>query len=1245
MGKAVVEKDTVVKRKSKPYPIVAIGASAGGLEAIRELLENLPTDSGMAYVYIQHLDPTHKSMLSEILQRATKMKVLEAKHLMHIQPNHVFIIPPNKDMAIIDGVLTLNPRKAKPSIHLPVDNFFSSLAEKQKEGAIGIVLSGNASDGTFGLKAIKLAGGLTFAQDDSAKFQSMPQSAIGSGVVDMVLSPKEIAKELERISRHPATSAIIEEKPDHISENDIPNNDEDLANIVQLLKKATSVDFSHYKMNTIKRRVLRRMLIYKQDTLADYYHYLKQHTGEINVLYQDILINVTSFFRDPDAMEYVKKTLIPRILKTKKPNEPIRVWVPACASGEEAYSLAMVFMEVLGDKAVTTPLQIFASDLSELSIAKARMGLYAQSDLADVSPERIKRFFEKIDGAYRVVKSIRDLCVFANHNVFRDPPFSRLDLVSCCNFLIYLDNVLQKRLLSIFHYAVLPNGFLILGKSETISASQHLFSQIEKKYRIYIRKNESSDKAIFDMHYRVHNAPVFAGKGEKVAKKNAVTESDFEKTVEEILLKEFIPASVVINSNLEILQFNGSTGLFLEPSHGKASLNLLKMARSGLSYELRNAVHKAGKSGERIKKTGLEIKIREKVHQVSIEVVPLPADEEQLFLIVFEEFKASPTTETKSNLTRDKLVKQLQTELLAAKEDMHSIIEEQEASVEELQSANEEIISSNEELQTVNEELETTKEEVESANEELLTINNELQVRNEQLSESYEYSQAIFDTIEEAVLVLDKNFKVKTANKSFYKIFQVKEQDTEGMLLYELGNRQWNILKLRELLEDVIANNKSFKGLEIEHNFPQIGKKIMLLNARRITQQIQRQHLIILAISDISEQRHGERIIAEQEARFRNMANNVPAMLWTTGIDRDFNFVNKTWLKFTGRRMEQEMGMGWTQNVHKDDLAQHIAVFTAHFNKKEAFSEEFRLRRHDGEYRWVREDAEPNFSQEGEFLGYIGSCAEIHDEKLAHIEMEQIVEQRTRELKEAITELSNKNLELGQFAYVASHDLQEPLRKIITFSDRLLEKSRERPRAEQDYLDKIIFCTEKMRKLINDLLNFSKASRSGKEFKEVDLNKVVKEVVKDLDLLIDEKKAKLSIEKLPVIQGLPHQLHQLFTNLITNSLKFSTDKGVPQIKISSKEMKDNELSRFPNFDSKEAFYEIIIQDNGIGFQQDFAEQIFTIFQRLDNEGKYLGSGIGLALCRKIVINHRGLIFAKSEPDKGAAFHVILPMEQ
>ncbi len=1018
MGKKAISSGATQPKKVA-IPIVAIGASAGGLEAVSELFQNLSPTTGMAFVYIQHLNPTYESQLATILGRQTAMPVIEAQHELTIQANHVYIIPPGKDMESVDGVLMLMPRQTRPYLHMPIDQFFISLAERQKDGAIGVVLSGMANDGTLGLKTIKVAGGITFVQDDSAKYHSMPKSAIAEGVVDMVLSPAGIAKEIERLSekaevfRQTAIAELEHEEDD--------GNNEDLSAIIQIVKKAVGVDFSHYKMTTIRRRIIRRMLLYKLETLGEYAQYLKENPSEANVLYSDLLINVTTFFRDAETMEYVKKSLFPKLVKAKALREPLRIWIPACSTGQEAYSLAMLLLETLGDTVSGIPIHIFATDLSELAIAKARLGNYTLSELADVSPQRLKRFFNKVDDQYRITKTIRDLCVFAPHNLLSDPPFSRLDFISCRNLLIYLDTSLQRKALASFHYALNPGGYLLLGKSESVSTSAALFTSVEKTYKIYARKNDVISRIAFDKSTERMNSrrfdPArhndFAASG---ANSKPGTGNELEKLVDALLLSRYVPASVVVDQDLEILQFRGGISLYLEPSPGKASLNLLKMARPSLSFELRNAVHKARKSGQPTRKSNLEIVVDGKQHLVAIEATPIKVgNDQQLFLVIFEEIIPVTTAETGTMAARNSRIKLLEDELATLREDMHSIVEEQEASNEELQSANEEIVSSNEELQSINEELETSKEEIESTNEELLTINQELQLRNDQLSESYEFSEAIFGTIREATLGLDKDLRVKSANQAFYDLFQVEESDTIGRWIYELGNNQWNIPQLRTLLEDVLERKPFVQGFEVTHFFPTIGERVMRLNARRVTQR-QRQESILLAIENITEDRQAQRLLTEREVWFRNLIDNSPSLIWVSGANGQYIFLNKAWLDFTGRSLADELNQGWTQKIHPDDRDAYLAIYNANFAERHAYQAEYRLMQSDGQYRWMLEHAKPTTDADGEFNGFVGSCAEMHIQKIQTQELDHRVQIRTEQLVHANANLEQSNQELVQTA-------------------------------------------------------------------------------------------------------------------------------------------------------------------------------------------------------------------------------------
>lgn len=844
-----------------PFPVVAIGASAGGLEAITELLKNLSPTTGMAFIYVQHLSPDHKSMLPALLSKLTAMHVQEIDDMEMMQPDNVYVIPYNKEIEVMDGHIQLLPRVKTKSSNLSIDILFSSLAETHKENVIGIVLSGSANDGPRGLKEIKQAGGITFAQDDSAKFSSMPKSAIAEGVVDFVLSPKEIGEELTWMSKHPLVYRPINKRS---PEDEIENSNPDLQTILQLINKSKRVDFSHYKMNTIKRRMLRRMLIHKVKTIKQYAAFLAQNENEVDLLYQDLLINVSDFFRDTEAFTLLKTAILPRLLKTKTTGEPLRIWVAACATGEEVYSIAMLLLEIQGSKGLNFPFQIFASDLSAEAINIARTGEYAFHQLKNVSPKRLQQFFTKTKDKYRISKYLRDICVFAQHNILNDPPFSRMDFISCRNFLIYLDTSAQKKAIKTFHYALNETGYLLLGKSETIGSSTALFSPINKKYKVYARKKDSGTHRIPVIVSRI-TPNISLAKNEAIVspiKKNPPIVSNPASAFDAALLANYVPASVIINHDFEILQFRGSTALYLQHAPGKASFNILKMAHLEITFELRNAIHHAIKTKQMVRKTGIEMNrdtLANTVQIVNIEVTPLIIDgEEPLLMIVFTgqpiEIIEQPGYDRKRNaIAKDRRIKKLEEELAAARADMGAITHDQETANEELQSANEEIISSNEELQSLNEELETSKEEIESTNEELITTNQELHARIQEIEELYTYYEAILSTVHEPVLILDKNIRIKSANKSFYETFHVKEEELIGASLFKLGDNQWNVPKLRELLEDIVSKNNTFKDFEIENSFPVIGHKTLLLNAHRIIQESKQEELIVLTMADITE--------------------------------------------------------------------------------------------------------------------------------------------------------------------------------------------------------------------------------------------------------------------------------------------------------------------------------------------------------------------------------------------------------
>src|SRR5213594_234987 len=694
------------------FPIVGIGASAGGLEAFSELLSNLPVEPTMAFVLIQHLDPKHPSILSDILSRTTRMSVVEAKHGMRVEPGHVYVMPPNARMTIAGEVLHLGPRSDDRGPQLPIDHFLRSLAEDLGSRAIGVILSGSASDGALGLKAIKAEGGTTFAEaPQSAKFDSMPRSAVASGAVDFVLPPKAIAQELTRIGRHPYLGQTRAAPSPEATASGPDAFDE----ILRKLREKSGIDFMLYRQTTIRRRIARRMMIHGLDTLEGYLGYLEAHPSQVHALYNDLLVNVTRFFRDPEAFRVLQRSVFPRILKQRPADAPIRVWAPGCATGEEAYSLAMVLLESIDDAAGPVPIQLFGTDVSETAIVKARAWIYPENIELDVTAARLRRFFVKLDGQHQVRKAVRELCVFARHNLATDPPFSKMDLIVCRNVLIYLEPELQKRVLSIFHYALKDPGFLMLGVAETVGPLADFFSIVDKKYRVYAKKPTSRrfDLGLISLEQRLEKI----GRTARRTGEAGGGPLDLLQEVDRILLSKYAPAGVLVNEATEILQFRGHTSPYLEPAPGQASLNLLKMAREGLLMELRVAIDKARKQNAPVRRERLSIKQDGGLAQVTLEVIPVsgPARERN-YLVLFERVlppeeprapgSTAPGATLRSRRTAtERQTENLRRELTATKEFLQSIIQEREAANEELQAANEELQSSNEELQSTNEEL------------------------------------------------------------------------------------------------------------------------------------------------------------------------------------------------------------------------------------------------------------------------------------------------------------------------------------------------------------------------------------------------------------------------------------------------------------------------------------------------------------------------------------------------------------
>ena len=1023
------------------FPVVGIGASAGGLEALTEFFKTMASRSGMAFVVVTHLDPDHKSAMAEILSHVTTMLVSEVSDGTELQADHVYVIPPNTNMVVEGNRLRLAPRGLTPGLHLPVDVFLQSLAVARNSQAVGVILSGTGTDGTLGSKAIKGQGGITFVQDDTAEHDGMPRSAFNAGCVDFVMSPRLIATELSRLGSHPhlsgglqtswgtlptfpaseasesinaateqinaAVSTMESCSPDALPRSSAPTTDEaDFHTVVRLLSAAVGVDFTHYKAPTLRRRIERRMVLGQHATLQLYAQRLQDDPAELQALFQEVLIQVTRFFRDPDMFLALRETVWPKLVAGRPTNEPLRVWVPGCSTGEEAYSLAISLLEFLREQGLSTPIKIFATDISERAIGIARAGIYPDSIADDVSPERLRRYFVKTDGHYQIQKRVRDICVFARQDVTKDPPFSQLDLVSCRNVLIYLGPELQYRVLPIFHYALLPGGVLVLGESESVGGFTELFDVLDKSRRFFVRR-ETLRRITFD--FTPGRTSIIGPSAFERASDPGRSLLDVQREADRIVLAKYAPAGVVVDDSLQIVQFRGQTGMYLEPAPGTPNFDLLQMARDGLLVALREALDAARRDGVPQHCDRIFIRSNDESHEISLEVLPLliPAASKRFFVVLFscsntnpqrqrgrslphvpdseslgssESLAASALAHAAGDITqadlnaRDHEVARLRQELDATKSYLQSVIEAQEAGNEELTAANEEIISSNEELQSTNEELETAKEELQATNEELTTVNEELQCRiaiSAQLSDdltnlidsvniptvvldrallirrfspsaqrffslissdigrpigdfqlkinvpdlepllqqviqslemqqrevqdtdgrwhklvvrpykttdnkidgaiiklsdidtlkrrelelqvSRDYAVSIVETCTQPLVVLDAELRVQLANRAFYESFQVTREETEQRLIYSLGNSQWDIPRLRVLLEEILPQNTSFDGFELEHNFPSIGHRAMLLNARCVRFPEGRPTHILLGINDVTE--------------------------------------------------------------------------------------------------------------------------------------------------------------------------------------------------------------------------------------------------------------------------------------------------------------------------------------------------------------------------------------------------------
>ncbi len=1211
-----------------PFPVVGVGASAGGLEAFSELLEALPADTGLALVLVQHLDPTHKSQLPEILSRSTGMPVQQAEDGMQVQPNHVYVIPPGKDMVIAHGRLRLTPRTGKPVPWRAADHFLRSLASEQGHLAIGVVLSGTAADGTLGLEEIKASGGITFAQDSSAQHDGMPRSAAAAGCVDFVLSPAEIAQEIARIARHPYV-----DPSEAVGE---ATHEKESGRILELLHNTTAIDFSNYKRNTLYRRIARRVVLHKLAGVREYLGFLRENRGEIDALVDDILISVTSFFRNPEAFDFLKSTVFPQLLKDRPRHEPVRLWSLGCSTGEEAYSLAIAFTEFAEENCPSIPLHVFATDLNGGGIEKARAGRYSRAIAHDVSSRRLRRFFEEVDGGYRVSKAIRDKCVFAQHNVLAAPPFSNIDLVGCRNLLIYLEPVLQQRLLPVLHYALKPRGFLWLGTSETIGAYRDLFELQDAKFKVYAKRLSrrlAPGIALTDL------APVARAAGAKRARaaEPRVAGTDLQREADRLLLNRYSPPGVLVNEELEILQFRGDTAPFLAPAPGRASLNLLKMLREGLMVGVRKALQRARKEHASVREQGLRVRSGSGLREVVVEVIPVAREEDTgpCFLVVFEEraarepareraipaAAATPPSRAGEGRARGQ-VAQLTEELSATREYLQSVIEQQEAANEELQSANEEVQSTNEELQSINEELETSKEEIQSTNEELATVNDELQHRNLELTQSNNDLLNLLASMPVAVVMLGANLDIRRFTPMAEKLLNIIPTDV-GRPITDI---HLNVIvpDFEALLGEVISSAQA-RELEVQD----AKGAWHLLRLRPYNTGENRIDGAVLTLVDIDSIKRNEQTVRRQAELLEQTREPIiiwdfdsgSVTYWNRGAEETYGYSRAEAL---GRQAREVLASPLAPHVLRDVLGRDgtwKGETVYHSRDGAAIDVEVRL-------TLVR-----NRSGQASVIETIHPITERK-------RMEEAMRQKADTLLAA-------DRSRNEFLAMLAHELRNPLAPLHNAAQLLGKPGLDEATAARLH-EMLKRQLRRMARLIDDLLDLARVTRGQVQVKPrpVQLGPLLQRTAEAAQSRLDGRKQELRLVLPPEPVWLDAdsvRLEQVFDNLIDNASKFSPEGGC--IEVTAVRVEPAAAPE-PGAAAPAAGVEVRFKDHGIGLERSMLESVFEPFVQVDQTAHrpYGGLGLGLTLVRRIVEQHGGQVEALSQGlGSGCEFVVRLPV--
>jgi two-component system, chemotaxis family, CheB/CheR fusion protein len=1249
LARAIVDRDGV------DFPIVGMVASAGGLEAFTELLSHLPDDTGMAFVLIQHLAPDRHSLLTEILTRVTPMQVCEAQHGMVLEPNRVYIIPPNAKMVLWEGKLQLSPREKVFGKYMPGDAFFTSLAAARGHKAIAVVLSGGDGDGSLGLTAIKTAGGVTFAQcEDTAKFDSMPNTAVATGNVDFVLPPTRIAQELVNLSRNPVWTSS---QPPIVSAAIAPSYA--LATIFGLLRSATGVDFSHYKPKTLDRRIQRRMLLCKLVQLEDYAAYMQTHPAEVKALYEEIPIHVTSFFRDPEAFELLKTQVFPTIVQHKSAELPIRIWVAGCSTGEEVYSIAICLLEFLAEHAIQPPIQIFATDISELSIDRARAGTYNEARIVDVSPERRRRFFYPVEGGYHITKAVRELCVFARQDLSSDPPFSNVDLISCRNVLIYLGDSLQQRIMPIFHYSLNSTGCLLLGTSESTGKYPDLFATIDKKYRIYA-KNPTATQSTFSftpstyptvkaiaVRVRAASASAEASRREgrstlndRIGNRPSLPAADrgfdLQEKVDRLIAERYTPIGVVIDDKMQVLQLRGEIDRYLKLASGAANLNLFNLVRAGLLVELRAAIERAQLTNLPVTKTGLHLEENDRDRRFNLQVIPFKISTgDPRFLILFEDASIMPIgnaqpsepTVPLGDLERKNL--RLQQELTAAiaertatQEYLRAVIQEQEYSNQDLNVANEEILSSNEELQSTNEELETAKEEIQATNEELNTTNNELLRRNLELDLVNNDLTNLLASINIPILMLTNDLQIRRFTPLAQQLFNLISTDI-GRPLSDIRTNL-HLDDLAPLILEVLAT-LTVKELEVQTHTGYWY--ILRIRPYRTTEN--RIDGVVLVLLDIDALKRSVATVEVARDYAEAIVETVRVPLLVLEADFRVDTANQSFCETfdvsqteTAQATIFELGNGqWNIPGLRsilEDIINHDTVLE-NLEVEHLFDRIGRKTMLLNALKIIAVGDTPRI---------LLSIEDITARKQLESERSQLLTQEQAARQEAET----ANRAKDDFLSNLSHELRNPLTAIIGWA-QLLQAHELDDATVTRGLATIYRSAKAQSQLIEDMLDLSRIA-NGKlhlNLLRLDLVTLVNGAIESVQLAADAKSIQLAANLTPIeIIGDIDRLGQVLWNLLTNAIKFTPTGGRVEIALAT----------------VQNHAQIRVSDTGQGMGTDLLLHVFDRFHQGDSSSTKSthGLGLGLSIVEQIVELHGGTVRAESAGEgQGTTLVIQLPL--